>query len=282
MIALPDDILDDISDKQQRTRYIGMIARILAIFKIDEVIFYNSPFIAQNRRSRDQKMLRMVLEYLETPQYLRKKLFPIHHNLNFVGLCPPLATPHHQTRKTLSSGEIREGLLFLYGGGIMADVGSRNPVKIQNPPRRSFADGYKVRAPIKINSVENQWVGTVLEPDEAQKIQYMGYKVRITNSSLPKYLKNRNKFIILTSKLGKPLEEINFEKNIQSRKNEPLLIVFGSANHGILEYLKAEEKSFSDVADLTINTMKNAGTRTLRLEEAMMISLSRILPSFSI
>jgi len=35
------------------------------------------------------------LEYLETPQYLRKALFPKHAALRFVSLANPLDTPHH-------------------------------------------------------------------------------------------------------------------------------------------------------------------------------------------
>ncbi|THG02180.1 hypothetical protein TEA_004804 [Camellia sinensis var. sinensis] len=36
-----------------------------------------------------------ILQYLETPQYLRKSLFPKHNTLRFVGLLPPLDAPHH-------------------------------------------------------------------------------------------------------------------------------------------------------------------------------------------
>ena len=35
------------------------------------------------------------LEYLETPQYLRKALFPKHAALRFASLMNPLDTPHH-------------------------------------------------------------------------------------------------------------------------------------------------------------------------------------------
>lgn len=35
------------------------------------------------------------LEYVETPQYLRKALFPKHPALRFAGLMNPLDTPHH-------------------------------------------------------------------------------------------------------------------------------------------------------------------------------------------
>jgi predicted SPOUT superfamily RNA methylase MTH1 len=36
-----------------------------------------------------------VMQYLETPQYLRKALFPIHPDLKLAGLLNPLDAPHH-------------------------------------------------------------------------------------------------------------------------------------------------------------------------------------------
>ncbi|CAL1141925.1 unnamed protein product [Cladocopium goreaui] len=35
------------------------------------------------------------LQYLETPQYLRKQLVPVHKDLKWVGLLAPLDAPHH-------------------------------------------------------------------------------------------------------------------------------------------------------------------------------------------
>ena len=39
--------------------------------------------------------LARILQYLETPQYLRKIIFPKHRDLQFVGLLNPLDCPHH-------------------------------------------------------------------------------------------------------------------------------------------------------------------------------------------
>jgi predicted SPOUT superfamily RNA methylase MTH1 len=36
-----------------------------------------------------------VLCYLETPQYLRKALFPVHRDLKYAGLLNPIDAPHH-------------------------------------------------------------------------------------------------------------------------------------------------------------------------------------------
>jgi len=279
IIALPDDILNNIKDKKEKTLFISTIARALAIFKIDEVVIFKSPFISKSHRKRDRKMLKMVLEYLETPQYLRKKLYPLSHNLKFVGACPPLATPHHQTNKNLRDGEIREGLIYLRNKKIIGNVGGKRPINIINPPNRSFSDGFGLRVPVRIiKDKKDHWIGKLIEPQEAKKYKYMGYRVRMTDATLGQYLENRRKTVIITSAKGKPIEHIDFKATKSAIQNKPLLIVFGSQNYGLLDFLKHEQKSFSDAADIIVNTWKDSGTRTIRLEEALFISLARILP----
>ena len=36
-----------------------------------------------------------LLQYAETPPYLKRSLFPNHSDLQFVGLLPPADAPHH-------------------------------------------------------------------------------------------------------------------------------------------------------------------------------------------
>jgi predicted SPOUT superfamily RNA methylase MTH1 len=50
------------------------------------------------------------LEYLETPQYLRKMLFPKHTALRFASLMNPLDTPHHM--RATEWCQYREGVVM--------------------------------------------------------------------------------------------------------------------------------------------------------------------------
>jgi hypothetical protein len=50
------------------------------------------------------------LEYLESPQYLRKQLFPKHSALRFASLMNPLDTPHHMRVNEWSP--YREGVVI--------------------------------------------------------------------------------------------------------------------------------------------------------------------------
>ena len=75
----------------------GQIARAAAIFQIDEVVVFNdsSPSALKDPKWNPNVFLARILQYLETPQYLRKALFPMHPDLKYAGLLNPLDTPHH-------------------------------------------------------------------------------------------------------------------------------------------------------------------------------------------
>lgn len=51
-----------------------------------------------------------LLQYVEAPPYLRKKLFPVHRDLKFAGLMPPVDAPHHMQHKDDRS-MYREGIV---------------------------------------------------------------------------------------------------------------------------------------------------------------------------
>ncbi|KAL7537750.1 hypothetical protein ACHAXR_010991 [Thalassiosira sp. AJA248-18] len=74
-----------------------------------------------NYEKREEKPLHMqpstdpraflarILQYIECPQYLRRKFFPMHPDLQFAGLLPPLDAPHHLRRGDVAS--FREGVV---------------------------------------------------------------------------------------------------------------------------------------------------------------------------
>ena len=68
------------------------------------------------------------LEYLETPQYLRKALFPKTPALRFAGLMNPIDTPHHVRATEWSP--YREGVVINRpskdGKGSWANIGIYN------------------------------------------------------------------------------------------------------------------------------------------------------------
>ena len=70
----------------------GQIARAATVFRIDEVVVFDSTPASENGGTGDgeesgARFLVWILEYLETPQYLRRCLFPMHKNLKFAVRC---------------------------------------------------------------------------------------------------------------------------------------------------------------------------------------------------
>ncbi|KAL0367564.1 UNVERIFIED_CONTAM: putative methyltransferase C9o [Sesamum radiatum] len=105
-IAVPGSIIDNAQSLELATRLAGQLARAATIFRIDEIVVFDnksasedtSTEIMENDSGENESgaaFLIRILKYLETPQYLRKSLFPKHNSLRFVGLLPPLDAPHH-------------------------------------------------------------------------------------------------------------------------------------------------------------------------------------------
>ena len=112
-IAIPASVISDTPHLREKTSKIGLIGRAAAIFRVDEIIVY--PDNPKADQVRDLDFIALLLNYLETPQYLRKRLFKIEPSLQFAGILPPLRTPHHPLSgktRDLKVGEYREGLVL--------------------------------------------------------------------------------------------------------------------------------------------------------------------------
>ncbi|EEC76875.1 hypothetical protein OsI_15077 [Oryza sativa Indica Group] len=136
-IAVAGSIIDNAQSLELATLLAGQIARAATVFRIDEVVVFDSNSSVENSGDDVEsgaRFLVRILQYLETPQYLRRRLFPMHNNLKFVGLLPPLDAPHHLRKHEWS--EFREVHARLAGrAGKHAAAGSL---------RRATAHGIKV------------------------------------------------------------------------------------------------------------------------------------------
>lgn len=99
-VALPASIVDNAQSEQLKAVLVGQMARALTIYSVDEVVIYEDRSDAKKNPEDEglsQSLASFVrlLQYLETPQYLRRQLVPMHKDLKFVGLLSPLDAPHH-------------------------------------------------------------------------------------------------------------------------------------------------------------------------------------------
>jgi hypothetical protein len=269
-IAIPASVASDTPHLREKTSKIGLIGRTAAIFRIDEIIVYfDDP---KTNKTADANLIATLLAYMETPQYLRKRLFKLRPELQYAGILPPLRTPHHplnRKMKSLKVGEYREGVtVSKTKEGTLIDIGVEQPALILN---KQLPIGNRVS--VKIVTVEKRVEVEMANRDEIP--MYWGYKVTVRRESLGKIAKSKGDFdlTIATSRYGTPLAEI---AGIAERwkKAQSILLAFGAPTRGLYEILKNEGLSLNDVMNFVINTIQNQGTETVRTEEALIASLA--------
>lgn len=268
-IAIPDSAVTDCTDLRTKTEKLFQIARSAAIFQVQDIIIYHDPFLKPSRANRERRIITKILQYIECPQYLRKRLFPLSRDTSAVGVLSPLATPHHIRSRDLKPNEIREAAIFLNQNRVVADVGGTNLIEVLSPPRKSLLNK-TLRVTTKIQKTKDGVKALILpKPPENS---YWGYSVHSSTTTLGKLLVNRSGFNIATSKSCQPISYLSTD----IKKESILLVAFGGPYQGIPEMVKAEGKKVSDIFNYCFNVLQNYGTRSLRLEEAIMITFSKL------
>lgn len=320
-IALPSSILLNAQSPELRIYLAGQVARAAAIYNIDEIIIFDevapdTPAGRFQSRRRDvlsdpTSFFLHVLDYLETPQYLRRHLFPMSQELKLVGLLNPLALPSHLSRHEYSRW--REGVAI-----------SRTNVNVQyrsesDPPPTRYVDvGQERLVEVERNVPSGQRVTVDMSPSgpeydscpgkylfgklaerEAPVLDgiYWGYRVRralclsdvFSNSAVSKGYD----VTIGTSERGTPVTGSATDVPFSIPQYEHLLIVFGGV-HGLerstigdarlenlgISYSESgtSNHDVGDLFDFYINTCPNQGSRTIRTEEALLITLASLHP----
>ena len=75
---------------------------------------------------------------------------------------------------------------------------------------------------------------------------------------------------------GNYIKEIENKLKPELIKNKKILIVFGSPQRGLEEILREEKIKPEDISEFYINMINNQKTKTVRAEEAILITLSLI------
>jgi len=269
-IAIPASIVSDTPHLREKTFKVGTIGRATAIFRVDEVIIY--PDLPQIDQSRDTTFILRVLSYMETPQYLRKRLFPFEQSLQYVGILPPLRTPHHPVENKLSHlklGSYREGVVVKSTPHhSLVDIGVEKLVSLDQT-------GLPVGERITVKVVEpgGHCRFSLARPEEIEI--YWGFRVTVSKLPLGRLVRNRGAdLIIATSRYGVPLSEVedSLRKRWKTAKN--VLVAFGAPAEGLREILLHENLKLEEVAHFTVNTVPMQGTETVRTEEAIYASLA--------
>jgi len=267
-IAIPASLVSDIPHLREKTSTIGMIGRAAAIFRVEEIIIF--PDQPKKDQKKEANLIKLILSYMETPQYLRKRLFKIRPELRYVGVLPPLRTPHHplaRSSEDLKIGEVREGVVVS-----SSRRGSKVYIGVEKP---AFIREVKLpvgkRVTVKIVGLNSEIEAVLARRDEIQ--DYWGYRVIVSERSLGEILKNWD-LIIATSKYGIPFMRVKDELVQKWRKAKRRMVLFGSPSAGLYEILGLEGLNLDEIADFVVNTIPLQGVETVRTEEAVYASLA--------
>jgi predicted SPOUT superfamily RNA methylase MTH1 len=258
-VALPDTLLEDHTALREKTVKLGQIARTCAIYGVDVIQIFRDP-----RGGGETSLIRKVLEYLETPQYLRKRLYKLDESLRYAGVLPPLRIPSHKPKvpvASLAAGELREG--FVLQDGRTVDVGLESHLTLVEETTASR------RVTVRILSSE-PFRGRLVSKFDSTG--YWGYSVETkeVDGMLgdPAY-----RFKIATSRKGVPLESAIRTLSQRITGARSVLFIFGSPSRGLFEIIGRDLK---ERVDLVINLFVEQHVATVRTEEAIAAALSLV------
>jgi predicted SPOUT superfamily RNA methylase MTH1 len=269
-IAIPASIISDTPHLREKTFKIGLIARTAAIFRVREIILYPDNICVN--QTRDLDFIAKLLNYIETPQYLRKTLYKIEPDLQYAGILPPLRTPHHPIsgkNRDLKIGEYREGVILNQTKeGLIVDIGVQNTALLRE---RQFSIGERLTVQIitKGDRIEVQAVNRDFIPS------YWGFRVKTENKPFGHMLQNAQfDLIISTARIADNFSNVANKIADRWNKAERILIAFGAPARGLHEIVRDEGLRIEDISDFIVNTIPQQGTATVRTEEALLATLS--------
>lgn len=263
-VFIPNSFLSESKDLKVSTYKVGLIGRALAVYNVNNVVIYNDNQLDEIEGKEDGEFIAEILGYMNTPQYLRKRAFPIKPELKHVGILPPLRTPHHPVDSHPEVGDYRQGYTVKRNNkGTFVDIGMDRLAfcKEQLSVNKIFS--------FKITKIAKKEV--IVTPEQPDDV-YWGYDVISSNKSLKNSLKLiKPNLVIETTRYGDEINSIFDELSLKVEECNNIAILFGGPYSSIQE----------DVSNVNwdlfkVNTIPEQGTETVRTEEAVIATLSLI------
>lgn len=257
-VAFPDTVLEEKDSPRDKTLKLGLIARACAIYGVDVIEVFRDP----GGRGEGAEIHR-VLEYLETPQYLRRRLYPLDEGLKYAGVLPPLRIPSHKAKvpiDRLPPGEIREGVANADG---TVDIGLDRAPKL----RDKAAAGKRVT--VRVTSL-NPFVAELYSRERIN--EYWGYRVE-EKAIAEVFSDPRFKVKIATSRLGRPLSDLLAPLQVSIAQADGVKLIFGSPSKGLFDIVGRE---LTRRADFVVNLFPEQKVETVRTEEAVFAGLNLV------
>jgi methyltransferase len=264
-IAIPDSCLIDSQSILDKSYKISQISRACSIFCVSRIIVYHDRSVKTD--NMDKQIIETILEYLDTPPYLRKKIYPKMWILKHAGTLPPIKSPHHMTSiemNKIKDGDVRFGFAIKQNGSLYVDVGLEKLIRYK---------GSQLGKKVLVRIIKNpQLVAEDISKDNVNG--YWGYDVHFADS-LSAILADTKNALLMTS-----VEGASFTKHVdilmnKIRASRNFVVIFGSPKLGLRKILESENKKILS-SDNFLNMFPLQGTQTVRLEEAILGTLSII------
>ena len=277
-IVFPVSNMNVIPDLRLKTLYIGDLARTLAIYRVSNIYLFVDP----DSTIEDANFIRLILEYLLIPPYLRKKLVPIVPELRFAGLLHPLnIATHNPEGKEPRVDDLREGIIveLIEEKRAKVFIGYRRLCLTELKTTKSVNDRILVRilrkAPLICEEVMRNEIS-----------EYIGYNVAIIRKSgLCRLLGELRGVFLIPSKYGESYVKLSLRRALAKHALEygGLNIFLGNPEKDFDEIVKIDFSSYGRPT-YKVNFIPYQGTlsiRTLEALNAILAILNIDLESFS-
>ena len=270
-VAIPDSSLSDEQTKRDKSVKISQFARCCSIFRVKRIYIYHDSL--SQFESDDSDLLKTILRFLDTPQYLRRVLYPKMPQLEYAGILHPIKAPHHRPQEDIrhvKGGDVRTGVIVKIKGQPFVEVGLGSLIPF-------FGQGFEGK---KVNAKFTSPYPNLktIEAAEEDIYEYWGYEVKEVPSLVKLLASVENTEVVVTSRKGSYFKNVQPKFAERANNVHNILVVFGAPKHGVHEIL-AKEGASAKPYEYVVNMFPNQGTETVRLEEAMLGTLA-ILNSF--
>ena len=257
-VAFPDTVLEEKDSLRDKTVKLGLIARACSIYGVDVIQVFG-----EDKKRGEPTLIRRVLEYLETPQYLRRRLYPLDEMFRYAGLLPPLRIPSHKPKvpvEKLAVGNAREGITNSDG---TVDIGLDKSFRLRE---KVAADR---RVTVRIVSMA-PLLAEVISRDQVN--EYWGYAVE-TRTAEEVFSDQRFRLRVATSRFGNSLQSQLPSLKSAILRAGGVKLIFGSPSKGLFDIIGPELTAKSE---FVVNLLADQHVETMRTEEAIFAGLNLV------
>ena len=262
-VLIPSSFAEDTPHLRDRTLRTGMLARFLAAARVDTLILYHVDPAEPD--DSNAGFLKLLMEYLNTAPYLRKRLYRIRRELRYAGVLPPLNIPTHPESRSIDVEHYREGLVLESDKGSLIEAGLGKPIRV----RKRLKKGARII--LKISPSRGRLKASAVSRRKSEI--YPGFRVGVAGEKLSEIVKVYD-LRIATSRKGRDILTLLDELRKRIGEAKRICIAFGSAREGLYEIAERQGFSLEESFDYVLNTFPGQGVKTIRVEEAVAYTLA--------